>query len=119
VSLIEEVNRVKAWSEGGVVRGYVAIGDQKLELEQLANSAVWQAMVNTGRLPDGIARLTAHCTDENGKTAQDTIRVRMNRSSSRFQPATRLDDDSDNAIGSWPEHGIPGAQLGPNKNGRH
>jgi hypothetical protein len=30
----------------------------------------------------------------------------------------RAERDQDNAISAWPEHGLLGTQLGPNKNGR-
>jgi hypothetical protein len=110
--------RVKAWSDRKLLRGYVAIGDQKVDLEQLPDSPVWQAVLNTDRLPDGISLLTAHFTDEGGKSAQDTLRVVIDGSSSRYKSATRIAGDKENAIGAWPEHGILGTQLGPNKNGR-
>jgi 3',5'-cyclic-AMP phosphodiesterase len=100
--------RVKAWSDRKLLRGYAAIGDQKVDLEQFPNSAVWQANLNTDRLPDGISLLTAHFTDEGGRSAQDTIRVVIDSSSSRCNPSTRIAGDKENAIGAWPEHGILG-----------
>jgi Icc protein len=30
----------------------------------------------------------------------------------------RLSRDQDNALQAWPEHGLLGTQLGPNKNGK-
>lgn len=30
----------------------------------------------------------------------------------------RVEDDQDNALEAWPEHGLLGTQLGPNKNGK-
>ena len=30
----------------------------------------------------------------------------------------RLERDQDNALEAWPEHGLLGTQLGPNKNGK-
>jgi Icc protein len=110
--------RVKAWSDRTLIEGYVALGNQKVDLEQLDNSAVWQANLNTDRFPYGISRLTARFTDEDGKSAQDTIRVAINPSSGQYKPAARIARDNENIIGAWPEHGILGTQLGPNKNGR-
>jgi len=110
--------RVKAWRDRKLLRGYAELGDQRVDLEQLANSAVWQAHLNTDRLPDRISLLTAHFTDEDGKSAQDAIRVVVNASSGQYKPATRLAGDNENIIAAWPEHGILGTQLGPNKNGR-
>jgi 3',5'-cyclic-AMP phosphodiesterase len=110
--------RVKAWNDRKLLRGYAEIGDQKVDLEQLVNSAVWQANLNTDRFPDGISLLTAHFEDEDGKSTQDTIRVVINPSSGRYKPAARIAGDNENIIAAWPEHEILGTQLGPNKNGR-
>lgn len=110
--------RVKAWSDRKLLRGCVAVGDHKVELDQFANSAVWRTTLYTDRLPSGVSLLTAHFADEGGKSAGDTIRVVMNPSPGQYKPATRIAGDKNNEIGAWPEHGILGAQLGPNKNGR-
>ena len=109
--------RVKAWSDRKLLHGYAEIGDQRVDLEQIEKSAVWQATVQTDRLPDGISQLTVHFEDEDGKLAHDTIRF-INPSSGLWKPASRNPGDSENTIGAWPEHGILGTQLGPNKNGR-
>jgi 3',5'-cyclic-AMP phosphodiesterase len=110
--------RVKAWSDRKLLRGYAEIGDQRVDLEQIGKSAVWQASLDIDRLPDGTNQLTAHFEDEHRKSAHDTIRVVLNPSSGQWKPATRSPVDNENAIGAWPEHGILGTQLGPNKNGR-
>jgi 3',5'-cyclic-AMP phosphodiesterase len=110
--------RVKAWSDRRVLRGYAEIGDQRADLEQIEKSAVWQATVQTDRLPDGISHLTVHFKDEDEKSAHDTVRLVINPSSGRWKPVSRIPRDSENTIGAWPEHGILGTQLGPNKNGR-
>jgi 3',5'-cyclic-AMP phosphodiesterase len=109
--------RVKAWNDKKLLRGYAEIRDQKVHLEQIAKTAVWQANVDIDRLPDGINLLAAHFEDEDGKSAHDTIRL-INPSSGQWKPANRSPVDNENAIGAWPEHGILGTQLGPNKNGR-
>jgi 3',5'-cyclic AMP phosphodiesterase CpdA len=51
VEVRRTVVRVKAWSDRKLLRVYAAIGDQKVDLEQLPDSAVWQAVLNTDRLP--------------------------------------------------------------------
>ena len=66
---------VKAWSDKKLLRGYAEIGDQRVDLEQIGKSALWQATLQTDRIPDGISQLTAHFEDEDGKSAQDTIRL--------------------------------------------
>jgi Icc protein len=110
--------RVKAWSDRKLLRGYAEIGDQRVDLEQLPQTAVWQASFDIDRLPDGINLLTARFDDDDGKSAHDTIRVVINPLSGQWKPATGISGDSENTIGAWPEHGILGTQLGPNKNGR-
>jgi 3',5'-cyclic-AMP phosphodiesterase len=109
--------RVKAWGDKQLLRGYAEIADQRVDLEQIVESAVWQANVDIDRLPDGISQLTVHFEDEDGKSAHDTIRF-INPASGEWKPASRNPGDSENTIGAWPEHGILGTQLGPNKNGR-
>lgn len=107
--------RVKAWSDKQWFRGDAEIGDQKIHLEQIGKSAVWQASVDIGRLPDGINPFAALLEDEAGKSARDTVRPLINPSSRHWKPASRSSRDSENAIGAWPERET---QLGPNKNGR-
>jgi hypothetical protein len=108
--------RAKAWSDRTLLRGYAEVGDQKVHLEQVAQTAVWQATFDIDRLPDGINQLTVHFEDEDGKSARDTIQF-INAASGQCKPASRNPGDSENTIGAWPEHGILGTQLGP-KNGR-
>jgi Icc protein len=62
--------------------------------------------------------LTARFTDDEGKSADDTIRAVIGSCSKECQQTVRTGYDKDNVIGVWPEHGILGTQLGPNKNGR-
>jgi 3',5'-cyclic-AMP phosphodiesterase len=109
--------RAKAWSDRKLRRGYAEIGGHRIDLEQIAQTAVWQASFDIDRLPDGINLLTAHFEDADGKSAEDTIRVVINPSSG-WKPPSRKPVDNENAIGAWPEHGILSTQLGPNKNGR-
>jgi 3',5'-cyclic-AMP phosphodiesterase len=109
--------RVKAWSDKKLLRGFAAIGDQQVDLEQLASSAIWQANVDANRLADGDYALTVNLTDEAGKSGEDVIRVVVN-SLRQYKTEVRSTSDKDNVIGAWPERGILGTQLGPNKNGR-
>jgi 3',5'-cyclic-AMP phosphodiesterase len=105
--------RVKAWSDRKLLRECVAVGDQKVELDQFANSAVWRTTLYTDRLPSGVSLLTAHFAD--GRRHHPSG---YESSPGQYKPATRIAADKNNEIGAWPEHGILGTQLGPNKNGR-
>jgi len=109
--------RVKVWSDRKLLRGCAAIGEQKVDLEQLAGSALWQANLDTEGLSDGVYSLTVNFTDADGKSGEDVIRVVLN-SLGQYKAVIRAGQDKDSVIGAWPERGILGTQLGPNKNGR-
>jgi hypothetical protein len=109
--------RVKAWSDRKLLRGFAAIGDQQVDLKQLPGCGVWQAGVDASRLSAGVYPLTVNLTDEAGKSGEDVIRVVVN-SSGQYKTDVRSTSDKDNVIGAWPQRGILGTQLGPNKNGR-
>jgi 3',5'-cyclic-AMP phosphodiesterase len=118
-TVVKEMSvRAKAWSDKKLLRGYAVIGDQSIDLERIAQTAVWQASFDIDRLPDGINLLTARFEDDYGKSAEDTIRVVINPWFGGWKLPNRNPVDNESTIGAWPEHGILGTQLGPNKNGR-
>jgi Icc protein len=52
--------------------------------------------------------------DAHGKVTSDEIRLAVGQCTER-----ELEErDQDNALKAWPEHGLLGTQLGPNKNGK-
>ena len=58
--------------------------------------------------------LTVRAVDDAGRPAQDRVAVAVEG----FTPGIGRRDGSDaDAIGAWPERGILGSQLGPNRNG--
>jgi hypothetical protein len=60
--------------------------------------------------------LTVEAMDAQGKSDRDTIEVGIAGS---FEPPARKADGSDaDALGAWPEKGLLGTQLGPNRKGR-
>ena len=73
----------------------------------------WESFVAT----NGVHRITAQVQSADGRKAADTIAALTSQSGRHQAPPRRPGDDS-NAIGSYPERGILGTQLGPNKNGR-
>jgi 3',5'-cyclic-AMP phosphodiesterase len=109
--------RVKAWSEQKLIRGFVTIAERAAPLDAVPRSAVWEADLGIGDLREGVYRLGVELTDEIGRTGRDIARVAVH-SSDPGKLNLRAGRDADNAIGAWPEHGILGTQLGPNKNGR-
>jgi 3',5'-cyclic-AMP phosphodiesterase len=109
--------RVKAWSDRPFVNGFAELANERVPLERVPRSALWQADLNVGNLAGGIYPLGVELTDEEGKTGRDEIRSAVN-SPSTAKPELRAGLDRHNVVGAWPERGILGTQLGPNKNGR-
>ena len=59
--------------------------------------------------------ITVQATDETGRPGQHTIRA----ATPSHVPPVRTRNGSDAAsVGAWPENGIFGTQLGPNRNGK-
>ena len=72
-------------------------------------SAVWQAATHRG------ARVVVRARDARSRVDTDEIEP---ASPGDAPPARRADGSDADSIGAWPEKGIPGGQLGPNRNGR-
>lgn len=108
--------RAKVWSESELVRVVGEFAGRPIELHRIAGSQVWQTSAPLEHLPPGAYPLRVTAEDAAGNTAEDEIRVRIGST-----PHPRLaakERDQDNALAAWPEHGLLGSQLGPNKNGR-
>ncbi len=108
--------RAKAWDLGPIKTVIASFGDQKVSMAQVSHSYIWQVELNRGALADGVHQLTVTATDENGSTAEDSIRLVLGVTA--YNARSRSERDQDNAIEAWPERGLLGTQLGPNKNGR-
>jgi hypothetical protein len=81
-------------------------------MKRVGNSHVWEADVPSPR--EGTHPLKVSFKDAHRKVASDEIRLAVGQ---RTEP--KLDErDQDNARDAWPEHGLLGTQLGPNKNGK-
>ncbi len=81
-------------------------------MKRIDNSHVWEADVSTPHR--GAYFLKVSVKDSRGKVATDEIRVVSGFSAER----ERVERDQNNALEAWPEHGLLGTQLGPNKNGK-
>jgi Icc protein len=63
---------------------------------------------------EGTHPLKVSFKDAHGKIASDENRLAVGQ-----RPEKKFEErDQDNALGAWPEHGLLGTQLGPNKNGK-
>lgn len=73
----------------------------------------WKAILP---VPSGeLFSLTVEAVDDHGRPARHTITV--GTASYKLPPRTRNGSDLD-SIGAWPENGIYGTQLGPNRNSK-
>jgi 3',5'-cyclic AMP phosphodiesterase CpdA len=71
----------------------------------------WTATLNAPSEP--LFLLTVEAVDERGRPGRHTITV----GTSSYKPPRRTMNGSDaDSIGAWPENGILGTQLGPNRN---
>lgn len=66
-------------------------------------------------LPDGATTIRVEAEDDIGQRGHETIEI----ATELHLAATRMADGSDaDAVEAWPERGLLGTQLGPNRNGR-
>lgn len=106
--------RAKVFSAAGVKSIEVDFAGMTVPLVQIEGSHVYEADLSSG--PEGIYPLTARLIDTAGAQAKDEIHVVVGRAA--FHPPARRKRDQDNAVEAWPERGLLGTQLGPNKNGK-
>ncbi|MDC6378927.1 metallophosphoesterase [Pseudomonas graminis] len=87
-------------------------GQSGVTMTSLPGTQVWRGVLN---LAPGIHNLTVSCESD-----RDTIKVLVRGSHEipRRGSPVALGRDV-HSIGTWPEHGLEGTQLGPNKNGAH
>ena len=86
-------------------------------MRRIGTSAGWGCAWDSSESADGVHYVTVRVKTVNGREASDTISVLTSQSGRYEMPLHRPGDDG-NAIGAYPEKGILGTQLGPNKNGR-
>ena len=107
--------RAKVWAEREISDVQATFADQSLTLQRVSGSNVWEASFPSPEVSPGMYPLRVVATDIKGLTATDEIRALVGSDRPQRQRAER---DQDNALEAWPEHGLLGTQLGPNKNGR-
>jgi Icc protein len=104
--------RAKFWSKAEALEATADLYGQTYAMKRVCNSLVWEAEVPAPH--GGTYPLKVSFKDENGTVASDQIRFAADqRSERKFERR-----DQDNALEAWPEHGLLGTQLGPNKNGK-
>ena len=109
--------RVKIWSTAPVSHVNATLGEKTIRLANIPGSQSWEASFTEDQLPaGGVHDLFVNMKDTYGGTAADRIRCVFGNLA--YKAAEREERDQDNAVEAWPERGLLGTQLGPNKNGR-
>lgn len=67
------------------------------------------------KLPSGLHPLRVVGVDADGKIAAEAMRALIGAATPTRR---RVERDQNEALAAWPQPGLPGAQLGPNRNGR-
>jgi 3',5'-cyclic-AMP phosphodiesterase len=104
--------RAKFWGDVEAVKATAHLDGQLLPMNRVDDSQVREAEVPTPH--EGIHPLHVSFEDAHGKVASDEIRIAVGQRTERES----VERDQDNALEAWPEHGLLGTQLGPNKNGK-
>ncbi len=108
--------RAKVWSGSAATNAVATLEGRMVVLSRIAGSNVWAGTICRGDLADGVYPVSVRVEDVNGGTAEDAIRVVLGTAA--YRSIHRAGRDQDNAVEAWPERGLLGTQLGPNKNGR-
>jgi predicted phosphodiesterase len=104
--------RAKFWGEAEALEASVYLGGQTHAMKRVGDSHVWETDFPTPS--EGTHTLRVSFKDAHGKSACDEIRLAVGERTERKSE----ERDQDNALEAWPEHGLLGTQLGPNKNGK-
>jgi predicted phosphodiesterase len=104
--------RAKFWGEVEALEASADLGRQTHPMKRVGDSHVWEADLPTPS--EGTHALNVSFKDAHGEVASDEIRLAVGQRT-EWKSEKR---DQDNALEAWPEHGLLGTQLGPNKNGK-
>jgi Icc protein len=104
--------RAKFWCDAEAVEATAHLDGRAHPMKRVNDSHVWEAEVPKPQ--EGIHPLKVSFKDAHGKFASDEIRLAVGQRTERKSEQR----DQDNALEAWPEHGLLGTQLGPNKNGK-
>jgi hypothetical protein len=116
---------VGAFSVRAKVFGDAVVG-VSLNLEDGAPITMIEDPTSAGRwkgeapaLVPGRHSIDVEATIADGAADRDSLRVLVADAPASERPRLKVHAGHDlHSIGSWPEHGLLGTQLGPNKNGR-
>lgn len=110
--------RAKAWSAENVASAHLQVdAGEPTAMSPSESLPHWSCYWDSTKVSNGEHQLTVRVLDRQGRSDADSISVLV-RQDGAYRFPFPGDLDSENAIGAWPEKGIVGSQLGPNKNGR-
>jgi 3',5'-cyclic-AMP phosphodiesterase len=104
--------RAKFWGLADSVKATAQLDGQAFPMKRIADSDVWEAEASI--LREDTYSLKVSIEDEQGNVATDEVHV----ASGNLPKRERAERDQDNPLEAWPEHGLLGTQLGPNKDGK-
>lgn len=81
------------------------------------DEALWSAEHDPRDLPAGYHALTVEADDASGAFGHETITFVIDRHGGFHLPPRHADGSDRDTLGAWPEKGLLGTQLGPNRNG--
>ena len=111
--------RAKVWSAHPVTSVSAILDDgPALPMHPVQDSNTWELSPDTPLCVTNTVTVTAITTS--GQIATDTIHLQHEPQPSRslHENPPRSNHEDRYALAPWPEHGLLGTQLGPNKNGR-
>ena len=104
--------RAKFWGAVPAVEASASLDGQTHLMKRAIEGHVWEVDMLAPEV--GTHNLSVSFIDAHGSTATDEIRITAGQLEKRKFKLR----DQDNALEAWPEHGLLGTQLGPNKNGK-
>jgi 3',5'-cyclic-AMP phosphodiesterase len=106
--------RAKVWAAGPQTQVLGEFAGEKFALSRIDGSNVFQATL-AHAIEEGVYELIVTAFGEGEETAHDKIQVRVGDGE---QSKPRPPHDVENVLDAWPDHGLFGTRLGPNRNGR-
>ena len=106
--------RAKVWHSTEIAQVSARFQNHDLPMQRIPNTQIWETTLNLSGLTGGVYPVQVEAHDASGQSSTDAIRLFLGTRAAQ----QREEQDQANALEAWPEHGLLGTQLGPNKNGK-